>query len=288
MPRHSKVNVREAAARSNRENKEAVVREMFDGAVQPQTLVQYERQFQTAEEFRVLTHHNSWDPALILVWWKRLEEAGYASLEGWRCAIRHGLLARARFQEAEYFNSDMVIKASKGVGFRAQMGRKPPGKMNLGMFQGFLRWLHKKKAAREIEASIILFGAALRIGELRGLRVGDVQEDTETLASLFIRRNKAKTHRHPKRSREFVKPISVELADFIRKLGAGRRHGELLFPNGRELEATIRRSVHRAAVDLGWPSHLDYRGPHVFRHAGVLLLEEKIFPFRSIKPVVAQ
>jgi integrase len=97
-------------------------------------------------------------------------------------------------------------------------------------------------AVREIEASIILFGVALRIGQLRGLRVGDVQEDTETLASLFIRRSKAKTHRHPKRSREFAKPISVELANFIRKLEAGR-HGELHFPNGREMEATIRRAV---------------------------------------------
>lgn len=246
---------------------------MVDQAVQGQSLKQYEAKFKAAEIFREsLRVGRPWSEATVFFLLAALEEAGYADTETWRSSVRHCLLARGRETEAQCFSTESVKKASRGVSLRAKLLRKPQGTVTESMFEDLVKWLREKGHRREATAAVVLYEAQLRVGELQGLQVGDVQEDTRKASSLLIRKNKGLTNRNVDKRNDFAKPISRELANFLERVGSGKKQGDLLFPEGERLERNIRKLIKQAAKDLGWPNDVEFRGPHSLRKGGTIPL----------------
>lgn len=99
----------------------------------------------------------------------------------------------------------------------------------------------------------VAYDAQLRLQEAISIRVGDLQPDQQGTAILLVLRDKRLNRSHLRNPR-LEKPIGGRGASLIRALEAGKKKGELIFPNGGVIAVSFRRLIKRAAV-LCWVGH---------------------------------
>lgn len=243
----------------------------IDASVKARTRVQYEGRWRHAEAFRLQHGFAEWNRESLTALLTSLQQQGVRS-ELYRAAIRFHLLRQGR--EIEWLKDERIRTAARGATAltKKAAATAPRGAISRGMLQDqLLPWLERAGEHEAVHAAAIGFWAQLRVSQLLELRVGDCLPDEPTTAQLCIRKDK-RCHTDGETEVHF-KVVPLETRFHFDQISQGREHGQKLFSLTQE---HFRGLIKRAAVELRWPTGVEWDGPHCLRHGGTALIRERI------------
>lgn len=274
MGRRAKMNVVAVAAAAKTISGEDARKRLVDSAVTESTLAQYGSRIAILSGFLTEMGELTLTEELFLRFLEAVrqgdEPCAAATAEGYRCAILHAQLAQRLWvgpSGEEWAAEDRVKKACRGFKYGGKKNpreaARPRGSITLQMFDELVG-LARKKDPRFVSAIIVLFGAALRVGELVRIKAGDF-----VAPRLKVRGDK-RARANNDRPNEYEKVVLMPLAvAALNDLQKATEEGQLLFPRSWWSIPHLRAFIKSSAAELGWPADLTFDGPHCLRHGGV-------------------
>ena len=186
-----------------------------------------------------------------------------------------------------------MCKGYKYQGKKKNPNKKIRGVMTRPMLDEFVAWMEKKRpnAAKNtgaIALSRATHAIGLRISEALRVLVGDVIDDDYGTKTLLVRADKRVNADTARMEELYAKPLTDEGAAILAKAMVGKLHGEAVFGDlrGKATQEKYRQLYKDAALELKWPSGLEYDGPHVNRHGAMSEMRVKVG--EAISDVVLQ
>lgn len=271
MPRRAIFDPKKAGEAARKKDMTTTRRERMDAGIQAATLLQYRQKAIRLEKFREALGKQDvpWTTDMFLLAVEGIADSGLKEAESWRSALLHHLMGKG--EDYAFLQSTAVKKATGGIRLQARLKTKSQGSISAEMFADLIAWLRKRNQVRTALFATIIFGAQLRVAEARDLRIGDTQQDGKG-GMILIRKDKRFNRKRAYKKGQ-VKNISIKLMDLIKRMERALPLGEQrIFPDGKSLSTDLRKAIKRAAKDLGWPTDVEFRGPHALRHGGTCLV----------------
>ncbi len=243
---------------------------LVDEGVQYATRHQYELKTKRLEAFREELNA-PWSEELFIAFLREVRESGLKEAESFRSALLHHLTREGK--DTDFLRTEAVRKATEGIRLQHAIRDRPQGTITEAMFEEWVTWLRGKGELSVAIFSTVIYCTQLRISEACDLRVGDAQVDADG-GLVTLRKDKRVTRRRM-RNGVLEKHISKKTLALYRRLEGDRGIGDYLFPEGHRMAKRIRELLKEAARVLKWPTGVEFRGPHAFRHGGTALLKKR-------------
>lgn len=184
------------------------------------------------------------------------------TIEGYRAALafhQKGLRAMTWADDADVCDVVDAFRHKDGLSATAR------GTVSEPMAKQLFKWIRTTHGKTMADVLKLQYRAALRVCQLKNMKVGDLHQDTGDKYILYLFNDKRVSMSRKKRDHAHQKIVGAKVAKVFNRLAAGKKRGKQINIFTAE---KLRRVCKEGAKALNFPTRLKFDGSHILRHGG--------------------